>query len=779
MREMTVECLGGGPGGLFTAILLKLADPTCTVRVHERSGPDFTWGFGVVFSDETLANFADADPVSIAAIEAEMRYWTEMDTVAKGQTITSGGHGFAALSRLRLLQILGERAIDLGVEVNYLTEITDPASYRDADLVVGSDGLNSLVRNTWAQEFQLEMPVSDTRFIWLGTKQRFDRFTFLFEETPHGVVQAHVYPFDDEMCTFIVEMDGDTWRGLGLDATEDQVFAPGESDELAVSTCESLFADHLDGHELIPNASVWRCFPGVSNKNWYFDNVVLIGDAVHTAHYSIGSGTKLALEDATALASAILAEDNISSALARYETERRPGADSLQRSAVTSQRWFENVGLRWGLPAKQFNFSMMTRSLRVTYDNLAMRDQGFMDDVLADWWQHQPAATRPLDPTTPPMFHPFEIGGVRLANRIVVSAMSQYSASDGMPDRWHEVHLGSRAVGGAGLVMTEMTAISPDARITPGCVGIWNDDQAEAWKGIVDFVHANTVSKIGLQLGHAGRKGSTKLAWDGMDEPLEDPSAGWPLISASPIAYAPGSQVPAEMTPDQMDQVIEHYVAAAKRAGEAGFDVIEIHAAHGYLLACFLSPVTNSRSDSYGGSIENRLRFPLRVIESVREAWPADRPVLVRISATDWIEGGNDVPDAVQIAKAMHVAGADLIDVSSGQTSPQSQPEYGRLYQTPFSEQIRLETGIPTMAVGGIASVDDVNTILVAGRADLCALARPHLVDPYWTMNAAIDQDYDGHHWPKQYLSGQTARRREQDPTAQITNQRNQEKAQP
>ncbi len=767
MKGMRVECLGGGPGGLFTAILLKLADPTCQVRVTERSGPDFTWGFGVVFSDETLANFADGDPISIAAIEAEMRYWTQMDTVAKGQTITSDGHGFAALSRLRLLQILGERALELGVEIRYLTEIGDPNLYRDADLVVGCDGLSSLVRTTWADEFQLDMPVSDTRFMWLGTKQKFDRFAFLFEETPHGIVQAHVYPYDDELCTFIVEMDGDTWRGLGLDATADRNFAPGETDDFAVSACEAIFAEHLDGHPLIPNASVWRAFPGVSNKNWYFDNVVLIGDAVHTAHYSIGSGTKLALEDAVALASAVEHEDTIPLALARYEAERRPGADSLQRSAVTSQNWFEDVGLRWGLPAQQFNFSMMTRSLRVTYDNLAMRDQSFIDDVLEDWWQHQPKSTRPEDKKTPPMFHPYEIGGLRLPNRVVVSAMSQYCASNGMPDRWHEVHLGSRAVGGAGLVMTEMAAISPDARITPGCVGIWNDEQTEAWKGIVGFVHGETQSKIGLQIGHAGRKGSTKVAWEGMDEPLDGDQAGdnWPLLSASPIPYAEGSQTPQEMTTDQMDQVVADYVAATKRAAAAGFDLVEVHAAHGYLLACFLSPITNKRTDEFGGSIENRLRFPVRVIKAVRNAWPADRPVFVRISATDWIEGGNEEADALEIARGLHAAGANLIDVSTGQTDPASDPQYGRLYQVPFAERIRLQAGIPTMTVGGVASVDDVNTILVAGRADLCALARPHLIDPYWTMNAALDQGYEGLEWPRQYVAGQSARRREQAPT--------------
>ncbi len=763
---MSVVCVGGGPGGLFTAILLKLADPSCNVRVLERGAQDSTWGFGVVFSDETLTNIAHADPDTIAAIQAEMRYWTDMDTVFRGRTITSGGHGFAALSRLRLLQILGARAQELGVDVNYETNVEEPAQFLDADLVVGSDGLGSLVRSTWADRFGLTMPVSDTRFIWLGTKRPFDRFNFLFEETPHGIVQAHVYPYDNEMSTFIVEMDGDTWRNAGLDSTADQRFVPGESDMVAVQACQDIFAKHLDGHPLIDNGSVWRSFPGVSNANWYFDNVVLIGDAVHTAHYSIGSGTKLALEDAVALAEAVIAEPDVPRALARYEAERRPPADSLQRTAVTSQRWFENVGLRWGLPDQQFNFSMMTRSLRVTYDNLALRDQGYMDGVLQEWRAEQPAAVRPDQPDTPPMFYPYEIGGVRLANRIVVSPMAQYCATDGMPDQWHMVHLGSRAVGGAGLVMTEMTCVSPDARITPGCTGLWNDEQGAAWADIVAFVHRETPSKIGLQLGHAGRKGSARIAWEGMDLAL--PEGNWPLVSASPIAYLDVGQVPQEMTPEQMDGVVADFVDAAQRGADAGFDVLELHAAHGYLLASFLSPFTNRRTDEYGGSLENRLRFPLRVMDAVRAVWPKDRALFVRISATDWIEGGLDAAEAVEVASALHEHGADLIDVSTGQTDPASDPEYGRLYQTSFSELIRLSTDIPTMTVGGVASVDDVNTILVAGRADLCALARPHLVDPYWTLNAAVDQGFAGHPWPKQYLTGQSARRRDQEATMQI-----------
>ncbi|MEE9415672.1 MAG: FAD-dependent monooxygenase, partial [Acidimicrobiales bacterium] len=514
------------------------------------------------------------------------------------------------------------------------------------------------------------------------------------------------------------------------------------------------------------NASVWRAFPGVSNAKWHFDNVVLIGDAVHTAHYSIGSGTKLALEDAIALASAIKAEPDVASALGRYEAERRPLADSLQRTAVTSQRWFEDVGLRWPQPDHQFNFSMMTRSLRVTYDNLSMRDPGYIAEVLADWRDHQPADLTPDDPETPPMFYPYEVGGLRLSNRVVVSPMAQYCAVDGLPDQWHQVHLGSRAVGGAGLVMTEMTVPSPDARITPGCTGIWNDDQAAAWADIVSFIHTSSAAKVGLQLGHAGRKGSTRVAWEGMDLPLNE--GNWPLVSASALPYLPESQTPEEMTIEQMDQVCADFVAATRRAAGAGFDLVELHAAHGYLLASFLSPFTNRRSDEYGGSLENRCRFPLRVLDAVREEWPDERPVLVRISATDWIDEGLDAADAVAVARLLHEHGADMIDVSTGQTDPLSSPEYGRLYQTPFSERIRLETGIPTITVGGVASVDDVNTILVAGRADLCALARPHLVDPYWTLNAAIDQGYSGHSWPRQYLAGQTARRREQDPTAQI-----------
>lgn len=767
---MKIACVGGGPAGLLLAILMKTRQPDNDITVYERNRRGDTFGFGVVFSDETLSNIADADPPSFQAIEAEFRYWSAMDVRRSGQSITSDGHGFAALSRVRLLDILSQRALDVGVRIEFETNITGVASLGDVDLIVGADGVNSGLRSAFEQELVPTISRGPAKYIWAGTKAKFDRFTFIFEESEHGWVQAHVYPFNNNTSTFIVEMAESTWRAAGLDKHGHDL-GPGLSDDHAISWCEELFANHLGGEGLIPNNSKWVTFPRISLKSWFHKNIVILGDAVHTAHYSIGSGTKLALEDAIELADALLAKpinnsDGVTAALQAYETARKPGVESLQRAATVSEDWFQEVDRHAKLPFDQFAFSLFTRSQRVTYDNLAERDSAFMDKVQTHFWSNSPSAHRPAVPDTPPVFFPYSLRDMTLHNRIVVSPMAQYSATGGLISDWHLVHLGSRAVGGAGLVMTEMTCTSPDARITPGCPGIWNDEQANAWSRVTTFVHDNSKAKMGLQIGHAGRKGSTKVAWEEMDAPLDDHN--WPLVSASPLPYRPDSQTPEELSVTQMDVITNDFVRAATRANGAGFDLLEIHAAHGYLLSSFLSPVTNQRTDHFGGSLANRARFPLRVIQAVREAWPTEKPLSVRISATDWIKGGFDTQDAVAFAEMLQAVGVDIIDVSTGQVDQAEEPAYGRLYQTPFAEQIRNAVGIPTMAVGAITSIDDANTVLTAGRADLCLIARGHLIDPYWSMNAAVDLGQSDQPWPVQYQAGRTSRRREQSATAMV-----------
>lgn len=762
---MRIDCVGGGPAGLFLALLMKQRQPDADIAVHERNRLGDTFGFGVVFSDETLANIAEADEPSIRAIEAEFRHWSAMDVHMAGATITSDGHGFAALARVRLLDILARRATELGVEVNFETEVSDLSTFGDSDLIVAGDGVNSFVRTQYADAFRPTVRLGEARYIWFGTDAPFDRFAFIFEETSHGWVQAHIYPFDDTRSTFIVEMAESTWQAGGL-AGHDEGLEPGQSDAHAIGWCEALFAEHLDGAPLIGNNSRWLRFPRVSCERWVHENIVLVGDAAHTAHFSIGSGTKLALEDAIELADALTEHADVAKALAAYDESRRPVVESMQRAAVTSERWFQQVDHHATRPLRQFAFSLFTRSQRVTYDNLGERDGEYMAATL-DWFHDaQPAGHRPALPDTPPIFYPYVLGDLELHNRIVVSPMAQYCAEEGTPTDWHLVHLGSRAVGGAAMVMTEMTCVSPEARITPGCTGLWNDEQMRAWERIVAFVHDETPARIGLQLGHAGRKGSTKVAWEGMDDPLDE--GNWPLVSASPLRYRPDSQVPRELDAAGMRRVIAEFRAAALRGLRAGFDLLEIHAAHGYLLSSFLSPVTNQRTDQYGGSLENRARFPLAVIDAVRETWPAPKPLSVRISATDWVPGGFDRDDAIAFSFLLKEHGVDIVDVSTGQVDLHAEPEYGRLYQTPYSEVIRNTVGIPTMAVGAISSIDDVNTVLLAGRADLCLIARAHLVDPYWSLNAAIDTGQHDQPWPRQYLTGRTSRRREQSATALV-----------
>ena len=762
---MRVVCVGGGPASLYLAILLKKHQPDIDVKVFERNEPGDAFGFGVVFSDETLDHFEEADEPSYRALTESFRHWGDIEVRHfSGRRFVSGGHGFAAASRRRLLEILTDRATELGADLHYSTDVVDLSSLPEADLVVGADGANSMVRRSLADHLRPSIGQRVNKYVWFGTPKVFDKFHFIFEDTPVGMVWAHIYPYSEEGSTFIVEMAPKTWRGLGFDRTEDDLFPPGVSDDYALKLCEEIFAEHLDGHPLVGNNSKWLQFPTIKCEKWHHDNIVLLGDAIHTAHFSIGSGTKLAMEDSIALAGLLLDGRPLSEALEAYEEERRPVVDSLQRAALTSLEWFEGADRYRDLEPEQFVFSMLTRSQRVTYDNLRLRDPSYMESVDAWYAGSDHGSPVETDASIPPMFHPYQVRDVVLPNRIVVSPMDQYSAVDGMPGEWHLVHLGSRAVGGAGLVMTEMVCVSPEGRISPADIGIWSDEQAEEWARITEFIHTHSESKVGIQVGHSGRKGSTKLMWEGDTDPLDE--GNWEIIGPSPIKYRPDAQVPREMTREDMDQVRDQHVGAAIRADRAGFDWLELHFAHGYLLSSFLTPLANQRSDEYGGSMQDRMRYPLEVFDAVREVWPDGKPISVRISATDWIEGGFDGDDAVVLAEALKSHGCDLIDVSTGQTSVEARPEYGRLYQTPFSDRIRNEVGIATMTVGAVSSIDDIHNILVSGRADLCVMARPHLVDPYWTMNAAIDLGYADHDYPKQYLSGLASRRREQDPIA-------------
>jgi anthraniloyl-CoA monooxygenase len=742
---MRLVSIGGGPAGLYFAILMKKADPAHDVTVVERNRPDDTFGFGVVFSDATLETFAEADAETHAEITRAFAHWDDIDVHYQGQVVTSTGHGFAGLSRQSLLDILQRRAAALGVTLRFSTEVDALEPWRDADLVLAADGVNSWVRGCLAAHFEPRIDWRPNRFVWLGTTFPFRAFTFIFKESEHGLWRVHAYRYDARHSTFILETTEATWRRAGLDRA---------SEAETVAFTERLFARELDGHPVLANRSLWRAFPTVRNGRWHHDNVVLVGDAAHTAHFSIGSGTRLAMEDAIVLGRSLAAHREVPAALAAYEADRRPQVESLQRAAQTSLEWFEQAERYHGrLEPLQFAYSLLTRSLRVTHESLKVRDPKLMATVdawVADRASRQSSVTLPVAPPPPPMFTPFRLRGLVLPNRVVVSPMCQYSAEDGTPNDWHLVHLGSRALGGAGLVMTEMTDVSREGRISPGCTGMYKAEHVAAWRRIVDFVHAHGPARIGLQLAHAGRKGSTRRLWEGIDEPL--PEGNWPLISASPVPYFPHSQVPREMDRRDMDRVLGEFERATRMADEAGFDLLELHFAHGYLLASFISPLTNRREDAYGGPLENRLRFPLEVFEAVRAAWPADRPLAVRVSATDWCEEGLEPADAVEVARALAARGCDVVDVSAGQTVPEQRPVYGRLYQTPFSDRIRHEAGIPTMTVGNIGSHADVNSIVAAGRADLCVLARAHLFDPYWTRHAAWEQGVQIP-WPDQYVS--------------------------
>ncbi|MDB5931453.1 MAG: NADH:flavin oxidoreductase/NADH oxidase [Polaromonas sp.] len=800
---MHILCLGGGPAGLYFGLLMKLQDPATQVTIVERNRPFDTFGWGVVLSDQTLGNLRAADPVSAQLIGDAFNHWDDVEMFFKGRSVRSGGHGFCGIGRKRLLNILQDRCLELGVELVFETDVADDqaiaAKYR-ADLVIASDGLNSRIRSRYADTFKPDVELRECRFVWLGTKKTFDAFTFAFEQTEHGWFAAHAYKFDDTTSTFIVETPEAVWKAHGLDQMSQQD---------GIAFCERLFAKYLDGNPLMNNAThvrgsaIWIRFPRVVCQRWVHHEtiegrrvpIVLMGDAAHTAHFSIGSGTKLALEDAIELSRCFAQQPDLDAALQAYEAVRSVEVLKIQNAARNSTEWFENVNRYSGLEAEQFFYSMMTRSQRISHENLRVRDAKWLQGY--EQWLEKQAPTlftscnalppegavapavrqsRPRGPDliekTPskssvihaaastrvesaptPMLLPLKVRSVTLKNRIVVSPMATYSAIDGVPQDFHLVHLGARALGGAALVFVEMTSPDPEGRITPGCPGLWNETQMLAFKRIADFVHASGAgAKIGLQLGHSGPKGSTQVGWESPDEPL--PQGNWPLLAASEVAYGPTNQVPRAMTRADMDRITAGFVQSTRYAAEAGFDWLELHCAHGYRLSIFITPLTNRRTDEYGGSLENRCRYPLEVFSAMRAVWPAHLPMSVRISAHDWAPGGNTADDAVEIARLFKAAGCDFIDVSSGQTTRAAKPVYGRMYQTPFADRIRNEVGIQTIAVGAISEVDHVNSIIAAGRADLCAIARPHLADPAWTLHEAAKLQSRHVQWPQPYLSG-------------------------
>ena len=742
---MKVAIIGGGPAGLYAAILLKKQRPKADITVHERNRSGDTFGFGVVFSDATLDNFEKYDPPSYHRITQEFAYWDDIAVHFRGTVHRVGGNGFCGCSRRTLLLILQERARELGVTLAFESDIEDESRFADADLIVLADGVNSRFRDKYADHFQPEVDLRSNKFAWMGSTKPLDAFTFIFQETEWGPFIAHAYQYEEGRSTWIFETDAETFKRARLE---------GLSQRQSADRMAEIFGWFLGDHELLINRSMWRNFPMIRSQRWVKGNMVLLGDAKATAHFSIGSGTKLAMEDAIALADAMAQAPTVDAALQTYEQGRREEVEKTQHAADVSLVWFEHVDRFWDFDPVQFAFGVMTRAKAITYDNLMLRAPEFVREVDQAFAKQvrDKGFDVDIDKPVAPMFQPFKLREMELANRAVVSPMCMYSAKDGVLGDFHLVHYGSRAIGGAGLIFTEMTCVASDARITRGCAGLWNGRQQAAWKRIVGFVHANSAARICLQLGHAGRKGATKLMWEGMDRPLDE--GGWETISASPLPYFPDSQVPREMDRAAMERVKKEFVAATVRGEACGFDMLELHCAHGYLLASFISPLTNQRADEYGGTLANRLRFPLEIFEAMRAAWPAHKPMSVRISATDWAEGGITGDDAVMIARAFAEAGVDLIDVSTGQTVRDAQPVYGRMFQTPFSEQVRNEARVATMCVGNITTADQANTILAAGRADLVALGRPHLVDPSFTMRAAAWYGASGIACPPQYLPG-------------------------
>lgn len=746
-QALRIAVVGGGPGGLYFSILMKMANPAHDIEVFERNQHDDTFGFGVVFSDETLDRFKAADPDSYRTITDAFAYWGGIDVSVAGQFIRSDGHGFAGMERKALLLILQERARDLGVKLHFTHDVVKLEDLGPRDLIVAADGINSAIRDRFKDRFKPEFDWRTNRFCWLGSTKSLPAFTFDFRENEHGVWILGAYQYKQGASTWVPECTEQTWKNAGLDQA---------SEEQTVAYLQKLYADLLDGHPLITNRSIWRLFPMIRNERWYHDNIVLIGDALHTAHYSIGSGTKLAMEDAIALADSLGASADVARGLAKFEVDRKLEVEKTQHAADVSLVWFEAPQRFWKLEPMQLAFSLLSRSKQITYENLGRRDPAFVrriDAWFAEKVEREQGVKLPRDPAPPPMFTPFALRDMKVVNRVAASPMNMYSAgADSVPGDFHLAHLGGFAMGGAGLVFVETTHISPESRITPGCVGIWNDTQMRGWKRIVDFTHANSDAKICLQIGHAGRKGSTRRGWEGMDLPL--PDGNWPLVAPSPLPYRPESATPAEMDEAEMERVKAQFVHGARLAEQAGFDMLEVHMAHGYLLASFISPLTNRRTDRYGGSLEARFAYPLSVFKAARAVWPDHKPMSVRVSATDWAPGGLSDADSLEIAKMLKAAGCDLIDVSTGQTVHEQRPVYGRMYQVPYADAIRHDVGIATMTVGAVTTPDQVNTIVAAGRADIVALGRVHMIDSHFTIRAAAHYGWAGQRWPVQYGPG-------------------------
>jgi anthraniloyl-CoA monooxygenase len=758
---MRIACLGGGPAGLYFAIAMKLRNADADIHVFERNKAGDTFGWGVVFSDQTLQNLTVTDPVSSATISASFAHWDDIAVTVGDFNITSSGHGFIGIGRKHLLQILQARAAELGVVLHFETECSsDVGDYAGFDLIIASDGVNSPVRTRYEEHFDVDIDVRRNKFMWLGTHQLFDAFAFIFEPTAHGWIWAHAYRFNDDTSTFIVECSPETWSGLGFDAMDQAQ---------AIAACEAIFARHLGGQRLISNAAhlrgsaSWINFRRILCKRWSFDNVVLLGDAAHTAHFSIGSGTKLALEDAIKLAEVLDRPDlddrgALTAALADYEEERRTAVLRIQNAARNSTEWFETIDRYMGFPPEQFAYSLLTRSQRISHENLRVRDRHWLEGVEHWYWRTEAgkAGVQTQEPVSQPIFAPLQIKDLRLPNRIAMAPMLTYMADDhGLTNEFHLVHYGARALGGTGLLISEMLAVSPEGRATPACPGLYDDSQIAGWKAINDFVHNNSASMTCAQIGHAGARGACRVPSNGRgyDEPMDMP---WPIISAYAQPWRAGGSEPEMADNEDIHRLIGDFADAARRADMAGFDMLEIQAGHGFLVSSFITPIMNKRKDEYGGDLSGRMRFPLAVVAAVRAVWPADKPLAVRISATDWSGNAGVQPaDAVAIARLFKTAGVDLIDVSAGETNPEARPVYGRMFQTPFADRIRNEADIPVIAVGNIEDADQANSILVAGRADLVGVGRPHLNNPMLTLHAAARAGYKGQFVPSAYHAGQ------------------------